>query len=83
MNRKTRRTTARIAKKSSNIEIEEKLLLVANLDSECLACLCTFDKTNSNMVDDWTIVVRNDETHLYCPTCWNLAADTINSNIIQ
>jgi hypothetical protein len=83
MNRKTRRASAKITKKFSNIEIEEKLSLVANLDSECLACLRAFDKTNTHMVNNWTVVVRNDETHLYCPACWSLAADTINSSITK
>ncbi len=71
MNRSARRKAAKLAKKSGNEDLEKKLSMVSSLSDSCLTCQKAFDKSNIEMLDSWIIVVRDEETRLYCPTCWD------------
>lgn len=75
MNRKQRRTAAAAARKNKDKDLEEKLSLATSLSDKCRMCESSFDKSDMEMLSEWMIVVREDmkETHLYCPTCWEMA----------
>ena len=79
MNRKHRRAAARAPKIPGNEELEKKLLMLDELKDKCRACEKSFDKTDENMISEWTVVVRESEkkVHLYCPSCWEKAQDII------
>ena len=62
-------------KKSAEKEMADKLGLFEKLSEECLGCEKPFDKTNRDMVMEWTVVVRKKlkQVRLYCPECWDTA----------
>ena len=67
--------------KAAKKEMNEKMGLFSLMTDECLVCEAPFDKTNKKMVDEWYMVVRQNpkpSMNLYCPTCWQSAADNID-----
>ena len=79
MNRKDRRKAEKLAKKSGNKDLQKKLSIASNLSDECLACQKSFDKTDIKMLDSWIVVVREPDTHLYCPVCWDHAMSVVDN----
>ena len=79
MNRKQRRATQALARKSGNKDLENKMNLLASMSESCDACDSIFNKQDDKMVNEWTVVVREDEkaTRLYCPDCWSKAKKLI------
>jgi len=75
MNREQRRAAAKQAKKDGNPDMEEKVALFGKLADECLTCGLPFDKKDKSMVQNWNVVVREQEekVNLYCPECWDKA----------
>ena len=71
-NRKIRRQQQRRQQKEAQKDIKEKMVLFEMLEEACLVCEMPFDKTDQQMVQEWYVVVRNQEEppNLYCPTCW-------------
>ncbi len=75
MNRKQRRREEKLKNKMSSEEqnLSEKISLFNQLEEECLACTKPFDKQDKDMVQSWSVVVREDKdppVRLYCPECW-------------
>jgi len=79
VNRKQRRAAQRLARKGKNKDLESKMKLYSDLPDTCSACSTSFDKTDDTMLDEWIMVVREDEkqTRLYCPPCWSKAKTLI------
>ena len=79
MNRQQRREAAKAARRSGSEEMEKKLLMLNKLKDKCRACEKTFDKSDSKMISEWTVVVREaeDKIHLYCPSCWEKAQNIV------
>jgi len=75
MNRKQRRAAQRLARKSGNKDLETKIELFSSMPESCNACEKDFDKKDEKMVNEWSVVVREDEkeTRIYCPECWSKA----------
>ena len=82
MNRKQRRAAQKLARKSKNKDLEEKISLFSNMSDQCSACESQFDKTDNKMINEWTVVVREDEkeTRLYCPQCWERAKKLVSDS---
>jgi len=70
--RKIRRQQQRRQQKEAQKDIKEKMALYERLEERCLVCEVPFDKTNKQMIQEWYVVVRNQEEppNLYCPACW-------------
>ena len=73
------RKVSRQRKKLAEKEMAKKMGLFSQLSEECLSCLTPFDKTNREMVQSWTVVVREKEkeVRLYCPDCWSTATKIV------
>ena len=82
MNRQQRRTRSRaIAKsKKKKTDIEQKLGLFELMPDDCFICHKGFDKKDKEMVNTWSVVVREQEksVKVYCPLCWNSALEILN-----
>ena len=81
MNRQQRRKRDRTIKKSKSktSEFEQKLGLFDLIPSDCMICHKGFDKTNKEMVQSWSVVVREKEriVRVYCPECWTKAKSLV------
>jgi hypothetical protein len=67
--------------KATKKELNEKMGLFNLMSEVCLVCETPFDKTDKKMVSEWYMVVRqspNPSMNLYCPACWQTAADNID-----
>ena len=81
MNRKQRRALAKQTSKQKSQEMTEKITQFENLPDECLACFKPFDKKDKQMAMTWNVVVREktNTVRLYCPDCWSLATNAIET----
>jgi Zn finger protein HypA/HybF involved in hydrogenase expression len=64
-------------KKKAEKQLHKKLMMFDKLDQECLTCGDFFDKTSKEMRDSWTVVVKDEDVRLYCPTCWEAALEVV------
>jgi len=80
MNRKQRRAAQKLARKSKNTDLEEKISLHDKLSESCRVCEKEFDKKDMKMLSEWMVVVREKEqsVNLYCPECWDKAKKIIS-----
>ena len=76
LERKIKRKKERENKKLEQ-KIKGKLMMFDQLPDNCLACEEEFDRTNKEMVQTWSVVVREEEgiVRLYCPECWDKAIE--------
>ena len=70
---KSRRQSTKLAEK----ELAQKVMMFDKMPDNCLTCEAPFDKKNREMAMTWNVVVREQEevVRLYCPECWNKAAN--------
>jgi len=78
MNRKQRRAAVKQAKKDGNEDMIEKVALFGKLGNECLTCNKPFDKKDKEMVQSWSVVVKQETVRLFCPECINKAKEALN-----
>lgn len=86
MNRKQRRAMQKEMGKENTEKLSQKIFQFEQLPEMCLTCEKSFDKTNRDMVESWTVIVRekNDSTvRLYCPDCWAKAQEIVDIYIKQ
>ena len=81
MNRKQRRAMKKVSKKNAGEQLSEKMMQFDNLPDECSACTKAYDKKNKQMAMTWNVVMREKQNivRLYCPDCWQLANNAIES----
>lgn len=75
----SKRSLARRKKKEAEKELKTKMNMFSRLPDNCGACLTDFDKQNREMVNSWTVVVKEKEkrVNLYCPDCWGKAQTAV------
>ena len=80
MNRKQRRTMEKKVGKENSQKLTEKIFQFDKLPDTCLTCDMPFDKKSKEMARTWSIVVQDkDNVRLYCPQCWAIALDVIQT----
>ena len=74
-----KRKISRAKKKRAEKELKEKIFMFDKLGEHCLVCTKPFDKTDKELVQSWTVVVRQSQNkvNLYCPECWAGAKNVI------
>ena len=79
--RKLRRANAKKKKKDAEKALGEKVALFGLLPDKCLTCEKPFNKMDREQVMSWSVVVRQEEekVNLYCPDCWNMANEAIET----
>ncbi len=77
----TNRSIRRRKEKAAKKELKKKMNMFSHLPDECSSCEIPFDKKNREMVQSWSVVVREREkiVRLYCPTCWGTAKAVIEN----
>ena len=69
MNRKQRRALQNEAGPKGAEQIATTLTQFGNLPQQCVACQKDFDKQDKDMVQSWSVVVRQEAIRLFCPEC--------------
>jgi hypothetical protein len=73
LERKIKRGQAKKRKKELERDLNEKLSLYERMAQQCFVCYAPFDKNNKKLMQEWYVVVRDNDApvNIYCPACWN------------
>ena len=80
MNRKERRRLARHAGKNNAEAVGEKVAQFHKLPQSCSACAEIFDKRDKDMVQSWSVVVRQETVRLFCPECLHKTKEVLDEH---
>jgi hypothetical protein len=53
----------------STEKLAQKFSQFEQLPEQCTACAEPFDKKSKDMVQSWSVVVRQETIRLFCPEC--------------
>tara|TARA_B100000686_G_scaffold252690_1_gene263462 strand:- start:122 stop:403 length:282 start_codon:yes stop_codon:yes gene_type:complete len=69
MNRKQRRAMKKHAEQRSSEELAQKISQFGKLPEQCVTCQKEFDKQDKDMLQSWSVVVKQEVVRLFCPDC--------------
>ncbi len=80
MNRRQKRAL----KKQMGTEAQERMTTqiaqFGKLPQACDACQKEFDKKDKDMVQSWSVVVKQEIVRLFCPECINKTKEVLNAS---
>ena len=78
MNRRERRAMEKsIGAKRAN-DVSEKVAQFGKLPQKCDVCQELFDKQNKDMIQSWSVVVRQETVRIFCPDCLQKTKEIID-----
>ena len=80
MERKQRRALHKNLDKNTATNLTEKISQFDKMPQQCSACQKEFDKKNRNMVQSWSVVVKQEVVRLFCPDCIKAAKEILQKN---
>ena len=78
MNRKSRRDLEKKMGKDAIGDLTEKIFQFNRLPDTCSTCQEPFNKKDKDMVQSWSVVVRQEAVRLFCPTCIKKTQEVLN-----
>jgi len=69
MNRKQRRSLDKHMGKDIAENLAQKISQFGKLPQQCNACQKEFDKKDKDMIQSWSVVVKQEVVRLFCPDC--------------
>lgn len=69
MNRKQRRAMNKHMGQEVTENLAQKISQFGKLPRQCGACQKQFDKKDKDMVQSWSVVVKQEVVRLFCPDC--------------
>ena len=69
MNRKQRRAMNKQIGAQPTDELAQKISQFGKLPQQCTACQKEFDKQDKDMIQSWSVVVKQEVVRLFCPDC--------------
>lgn len=79
MNRRERRQVEKKMGKDAATDLAAKIFQFNKLPKSCSACQEQFDKKNKDMVQSWSVVVKQEVVRLFCPDCINKTKESIDA----
>ena len=67
MNRKQRRAVNKYMGSDLTENLAQKISQFGNLPEQCNACQAAFDKKDKDMIQSWSVVVKQEMVRLFCP----------------
>ena len=61
-----------------HLKMKQKVGMFEKLPDACDACKKDFDKKNKEMIESWSVVVKQEVVRLFCPDCMNTAKEVLN-----
>ncbi len=80
MNRKQRRTMKKHVGADAQEKMATQVAQFGKLPQACDACQKEFDKKNKEMVQSWSVVVKQEVVRLFCPECINKTKEVLNAS---
>ena len=84
MNRQQRRAIKKYAGTKAQEKMSQQVAQFGKMPEQCQICQKEFDKKNKEMVESWSVVVKQEVVRLFCPDCMNTAKEVLdgrNQNI--
>ena len=78
MNRKQRRKLKKQAGAAASEALAGAVSQFGKLPQQCSACDKQFDKQNKEMVQSWSVVVKQEIVRLFCPDCIKKTQEILN-----
>jgi len=78
MNRKQRRAMKRQVGAEAQEKMANQVAQFGKLPQACDACSKEFDKKNKEMVQSWSVVVKQEIVRLFCPDCIELTQEVLD-----
>ena len=80
MNRKQRRARKKHMGQDVQEKMADQVALFGKLPEMCNICQKEFDKKDRDMVNSWSVVVKQEVVRLFCPECVNKAKEAIDAS---
>ena len=80
MNRKQRRAIKKHMGQAVQEKMADQVALFGKLPEMCNICQKEFDKKDRDMVNSWSVVVKQEVVRLFCPECVNKAKEAIDAS---
>ena len=80
MNRKQRRAIKKHIGQDAQEKMADQVALFGKLPEMCNVCQKEFDKKDRDMVNSWSVVVKQEVVRLFCPECVSKAKETIDAS---
>ena len=80
MNRKQRRAIKKHVGQEAQEKMADQVALFGKLPEMCNICQKEFDKKDRDMVNSWSVVVKQEVVRLFCPECVNKAKEAIDAS---
>ena len=80
MNRKMRRAMKNAPGDKATDKLGSKVALFDKLPEQCLTCHKEFDKKDREMVNSWSVVVKQNIVRLFCPECIKQTQEVIDGS---
>lgn len=78
MNRETRRAMKRQVGAKAEEKMTSQVAQFGKLPRQCDACKESFDKKDKDMVQSWSVVVKQEVVRLFCPDCIDKTKEILN-----
>ena len=78
MNRQERRAMEKKMGKDTTKNLSEKIFQFNKLPESCNACNKSFNKKDKEMVQSWSVVVKQEVVRLFCPECISKTKEVLN-----
>ncbi len=79
MNRKQRRAIKKHMGADTQEKMASQVAQFGKLPQACDACQKEFDKKDKEMVQSWSVVVRQEVVRLFCPECIEITKEALNA----
>ena len=63
--------------KEATDNLAQKISSFGKLPEVCTACQKEFDKKDKDMIQSWSVVVKQEVVRLFCPDCINKTKEAI------
>lgn len=80
MNRKQRRTIKKQIGTEAQEKMSNQIAQFGKMPELCGICQKEFDKKNREMVESWSVVVKQEVVRLFCPDCMNTAKEVVGAS---
>ena len=80
MNRKQRRAIKKQVGAQAQEKMANQIAQFGKMPELCQICQKEFDKKSREMVESWSVVVKQDVVRLFCPDCMNTAKEVLNGS---
>ncbi len=80
MNRRQKRALKKQVGSKTQEKMTDLMTQFSKLPQSCDACQKEFDKTNREMIQSWSVVVKQQVVRLFCPECIEITKEALNGS---